>query len=171
MTGHSNNANHNAVDAIMPPRRRQHWRYLIALLLCQASNCPAHDHTSKPEITQGAAILHSDILLTGLGLDGEGVTVAVISDSFNCLGGAATGQTQGELPTEIRVLQEADCQNETTIDEGRAMLEVIHDIAPKPKLLFHAMVNNRLEQAEAKEWLVNVSRNNQFFSWRQRVKF
>ncbi|WP_140911833.1 hypothetical protein [Methylomonas koyamae] len=93
-------------------------------------------------ISQGNALIHADFARAAYDLTGEGTTVAVISDSFNCLGGADEGQANGELPPAVTVLKEANCQNEKPLDEGRAMLEVIHDLAPNAKLLFHAMGDN-----------------------------
>lgn len=100
-------------------------------------------------ISQGDAIVHADLARASYALDGTGISVGVVSDSFNCLDGAAAGRQQGELPGEVVVLQEADCSNESSLDEGRAMLEIIHDLAPKAKLLFHAMGNNTIEFSQA----------------------
>lgn len=102
-----------------------------------------------PSITQGDRMILAEQARIRDGLDDTGITVGVISDSFNCLGGADSGQQQGELPSDIIVLQEADCQNESAIDEGRAMLEVLYDVAPKAKLVFHTMGNNTTEFSQA----------------------
>ncbi|WP_190303201.1 S8 family peptidase [Methylomonas rhizoryzae] len=98
--------------------------------------------SAKNARTQGDHIIHAKQVCSKDGLSGQGVSIAVISDSFNCLGGADAGQANGELPPTVTVLKEADCQNERALDEGRAMLEVIHDLAPKANLLFHAMGDN-----------------------------
>ncbi len=118
-------------------------------LICNPLKSSQADTIPKPVISQGDALVHADLVRALHGLDGKGITVGVISDSFNCLGGAAAGQEQGELPLDVVVLQEADCRNEQAIDEGRAMLEVIHDLAPKAKLLFHAMGSNYIEFSQA----------------------
>ncbi len=57
---------------------------------------------------------------------GEGISIGVMSDSYNHLGGAANGVASGDLPTDVRVLDEFFMGG----DEGRAMIELIHDIAP-----------------------------------------
>ncbi len=97
---------------------------------------------SEPVISQGDLILGTNQARTNDALSGAGITLAVISDSFNCLGGAELGQASGELPPTVTVVKEADCKGEKTLDEGRAMLEVIHDLAPGANLLFHAMGDN-----------------------------
>lgn len=119
------------------------------ILCCAGLDVHGDNHLHQPVISQGDFLMLADQARALYGLDGAGITVGVISDSFNCLGGAAAGQQQGELPADIKVLEEADCQNENAIDEGRAMLEVVHDLAPKAKLVFHAMGNNTTEFNQA----------------------
>ena len=69
-------------------------------------------------------------------VSGKNVPVGVLSDSYNCLGGAALGTSNGELPTTVKNLQEGFCDT-VVFDEGRALMEVIHDVAPDAPLLFH----------------------------------
>ncbi len=65
-----------------------------------------------------------------------------MSDSYNSLGTAQNGIKSGELPgkgnplkhkKEVQVLEDYD--NGT--DEGRAMAEIIHDVAPAADMAFH----------------------------------
>ncbi|MFK7925026.1 MAG: T9SS type A sorting domain-containing protein [Bacteroidia bacterium] len=63
--------------------------------------------------------------------DGSGVNVGVLSDSYDFLGGAAAGITSGDLPAAVNVLQDNGSS-----DEGRAMIEIIHDMAPGAGLFF-----------------------------------
>jgi hypothetical protein len=74
--------------------------------------------------------------------DGTGVKVAIISDSYNNRGGAETGVTNGELPgpqnpnnykKPVTVHLDHNCCG---FDEGRAMAEIIHDVAPGAELGF-----------------------------------
>src|SRR5690242_14311191 len=91
--------------------------------------------------TQGDVAMRSDIARANLGVNGAGVTVGVLSDSFNCLGGASTDVTNGDL-SPVTVIQE----NQTCggippaippgTDEGRAMLQIVHDVAPGASLSF-----------------------------------
>ena len=79
--------------------------------------------------------MRADVARNRFGLDGTGVTVGVLSDSFGCIaGGVATGMANGDLPT-VTVLQE-DAPCTTGTDEGRAMLEIVHDVAPGAPLAF-----------------------------------
>jgi hypothetical protein len=74
----------------------------------------------------------------GLSQTGAGVKVGVLSDSFNYLGGAATDESDGALPSTVQVLEDLPAGGATKgTDEGRAMLQVIHDIAPGASLAFY----------------------------------
>ena len=84
--------------------------------------------------TQGDPAMRSDVARTTFGVDGTGVSVGVLSDSFDCQGGAAADLASGDL-SPVTVLQdEPGCQNGT--DEGRGMLQIVHDVAPGAALLF-----------------------------------
>ena len=89
--------------------------------------------------SQGAAVLQTD-RLNNLGLKGEGITLGVLSDSFNTAfqntsSPPATTAEQdvatGDLPV-VKVLQ--DLPNGT--DEGRAICQIIYDEAPHCQLAF-----------------------------------
>ncbi|GAB3877096.1 hypothetical protein GCM10028824_36340 [Hymenobacter segetis] len=63
---------------------------------------------------------------------GAGVTIGVLSDSFNYLGGAATDVASGDLPAAgVRVLVESG-----STDEGRGMCQLIYDLAPGAAQVF-----------------------------------
>ncbi|NJR64295.1 MAG: hypothetical protein HC772_01530 [Leptolyngbyaceae cyanobacterium CRU_2_3] len=86
----------------------------------------------------------------------------MISDSYNAQSGATTDVTTGELPGRknpkgytqpVRVLQ--DTLGLRT-DEGRAMLQIIHDVAPGAELLFHSTGNTEEDFAVAVNALVQA---------------
>jgi hypothetical protein len=95
---------------------------------------PAVAITNAGSVTsQGDAAQRSNVA-RATGVTGSGVTVGVLSDSFNCLGGAAMDVASLDLPP-VTVLQEGpDCSFRT--DEGRAMLQIVHDVAPGASLAF-----------------------------------
>jgi hypothetical protein len=68
------------------------------------------------------------------GVDGTGITVGVLSDSYNNLGGASADVASGDLPSGVIVLKDLPSGG---IDEGRAMLQIVSDVAPGAKLAFH----------------------------------
>src|SRR3954449_3121429 len=79
------------------------------------------------------------------GIDGRGITVGALSDSFDTAtddlnGGAlkihaADDIKTGDLPPEGVTVIEDDPGPGTT-DEGRAMLQIVHDVAPAAKECF-----------------------------------
>ena len=84
--------------------------------------------------SQGDPAMRANVARAAFGVTGTGVTVGVMSDSFNCLGGAATDVMSGDL-SPVNVLQDLPgCASAT--DEGRAMLQIVHDVAPGADLMF-----------------------------------
>jgi hypothetical protein len=89
--------------------------------------------------TLGDKSLRSDLVRAGYGIGGAGVKIGVISDSYNTLPNSDV--TNGDLPgignpfghtTPVEVVREYPYGPRT--DEGRAMLQIIHDIAPEATL-------------------------------------
>jgi PKD repeat protein len=83
-------------------------------------------------------------------VDGTGVAVGVLSDSYNDLGGAAADIASGDLPAAgVNVLAESTACGALIfcIDEGRAMLQIIHDMAPGADLMFHTGLQSKADYA------------------------
>jgi hypothetical protein len=99
--------------------------------------------------SQGDVALRADVARAASSVDGSGVSVGVLSDSYNTLGGAAADVTSGDLPAGVTVLSEyALCGVLVTcIDEGRAMLQIVHDLAPGSDLLFHTAMGGLAQYA------------------------
>lgn len=101
--------------------------------------------------TQGDSVLRADrvrsFIPTGLasGYTGAGVKIGVISDSYNALGGASADVSNRDLPNGIQVLRDRTGGT----DEGRAMLQIIHDVAPGAQLAFHTSGGSETELATA----------------------
>lgn len=122
--------------------------------------------------SQGDFVQHSAALRASNSLSGAGITVGVLSDSFNCYAvyaepgsgvpvsgyagyafngftaTAAMDELNGDLPPTVNVLEEAendDCLDYSSPslplppfgDEGRAMLQIVHDAAPAAALAFY----------------------------------
>jgi Ca2+-binding RTX toxin-like protein len=93
-------------------------------------------------ITEGDRAMRSNQARFNHNIDGTGITIGIISDSFNALRDASKDVRAGELPgynnpnqyfKPVRVLKD-DSEGS---DEGRAMAQIIHDIAPGAQLLFY----------------------------------
>ena len=89
--------------------------------------------------TQGVQAMGTDAFREQHDVDGSGVRVGVLSDSYDNaaevpLTTAAADVNSGDLPADVGVLDEAD---DPQSDEGRALMQIIHDIAPGAELAFH----------------------------------
>ncbi len=79
--------------------------------------------------------VNGDLARNLYGVDGTGIKIGILSDSFNVKSGYATDVANGDLPAGITILQEGPSSGE---DEGRAMAEVIHRVAPGAQILFYS---------------------------------
>lgn len=83
---------------------------------------------------------------SGLNVDGAGIKVGVLYNSFNDLGGAATDEADGALPSASNIQVLSDLSSGGT-DEGRAMMQIIYDIAPGANLAFYTAANSEQDLA------------------------
>ncbi|HEY0745469.1 MAG TPA: S8 family serine peptidase [Steroidobacteraceae bacterium] len=125
--------------------------------------------------SQGDFAQNSEIVRTKDALTGAGITVGILSDSYDCYavyaangvpaGGnagyanngftatAANDMATGDLPTSVNVLAEASCVNYGAPiqlpfgDEGRAMMQIVHDVAPGASLAFYTAENSEADFA------------------------
>ena len=108
---------------------------------------PAYAMTHTGSVTsQGDTALSAAIARTTYSVDGTGIIVGTLSDSYNCKGGAASDVASNDLPTGVAVLKdETGCGSGT--DEGRAMMQIIHDVAPGASQAFHSAFNGAADFA------------------------
>jgi hypothetical protein len=83
---------------------------------------------------------------SGLSVNGAGIKVGVLSDSFNDLGSAAADEADGALPFASNIDVIKDLASGGT-DEGRAMMQIIHDIAPSASLAFYTAFDSEQDFA------------------------
>lgn len=105
---------------------------------------PGKSPVMVPVTTQGDTAQGSWLARRRYKVEGRGVKVGILSDSYNSLGTAATGVAGAELPgpanprgytKPVEVLQ--DLAPGAGTDEGRALAEIVHDVAPAARLAFH----------------------------------
>jgi hypothetical protein len=92
-------------------------------------------HNTGSVTSQGDKAMRADLARQMYGLTGAGSKIGIISDSYNRTGGASAGVASGDLPANVQVL--ADYLQPTAMDEGRAMAELVHDVAPGASMAFH----------------------------------
>lgn len=129
------------------------WLPVQALMKAGALDSTVEISASLPQTqvgsvtSQGDPAQRSSDLRSLIQGDGTGIKVGVLSDSFNCLGGQASGVASNDLPAGIVVLEEiSSCSG--AIDEGRAMAEIVHDVAPGAQILFHTAFNGEANFAQ-----------------------
>lgn len=101
--------------------------------------------------------IRADLARSTLGVDGSGVTVGILSDSFNnTLGGAVAGagcsrtvtgmtnQGSDDLPASVVLLDDGPGG---FTDEGAAIGELIFDLAPGANQMFHSAFNSEADFA------------------------
>lgn len=135
--------------------------------ITSASTCP-----SGAVVSEGDAQLRAnEAPLPPFEVDGTGVTVGLLSDSFDRAseaadesGAVATHETEdaeaGDLPgvgntctgqeTPVNVLDDSEPEGE---DEGRAMAQIVHDLAPGANLAFATAFTSETAFAENIELL------------------
>ena len=101
--------------------------------------------------SQGEAAIRANVAMDAFGLDGTGVTVGTLSDTFDSpfpgfppATSAADDVANGDLPAGIVVLDDTAGPG---IDEGRAMMQLITDVAPGASQAFHTAAGGQADFA------------------------
>ena len=97
---------------------------------------------SNVNLNQADIALMADVARGTYGVDGTGIRVGIISDSFNARGGYAYDVSRGVLPDDVTVVHEGVSHSVLGTfaleDEGRAMAQLVHAVAPGADLFFSA---------------------------------
>ncbi|HET9864879.1 MAG TPA: hypothetical protein VFP37_15655 [Steroidobacteraceae bacterium] len=109
--------------------------------------------------TQGDRSLRANRARAESGVNGRGIRVGVLSDSYDCATGplepggpftrAAQDIARNDLPKDVLVLKDMfttpdpDCT-----DEGRAMMQIIHDVAPGASQAFYTAFESDADFAD-----------------------
>jgi hypothetical protein len=100
---------------------------------------------SNVNLNQADIALVADVARGTYGVDGTGIRVGIISDSFNALGGYAYDVSRGVLPDDVTVVHEGIPRfvddTFTLHDEGRGMAQLVHAVAPGADLFFSAFTS------------------------------
>ena len=120
------------VHAIVPPDALE---VVAALSFVRWIDLPTYSVRRTGSVTsEGDTVMRADLVRTTLGVTGKGVQVGIISDS---LCDPATSINSGDLPATITIVNSQDgCADPDARDEGRALAEIIYDLAPGVNLLF-----------------------------------
>ena len=134
------------------------------------ANLAASDHLAfaRPSLvatevglvdSQGDRSMGTDMIRANFGgLDGKGLTIGVLSDSFACDPGLLGGpryttpeedKANDDIPTDFDFVEDilADDIAPGCIDEGRAMAQLIHDVVPGADIKFHTAFGGQADFA------------------------
>jgi len=104
--------------------------------------------TAESSVVEHALDVNTPGRSTAQGILGRGITLGIVSDSYDTATGvprASVAVASGDLPgpgnpdgytQPVVVLQ--DDPSSSSADEGRAMAEIVHDIAPAARICFSA---------------------------------
>jgi Subtilase family len=100
--------------------------------------------------SEGDKALKTDIIRSKYKVNGTGILIGVLSDSFDCLNGAQGDFQSKDLPSLsnivfIRDLNKTECIAFAAQDEGRSMMQIIHDVAPGAQLAFRSAVRGQAD--------------------------
>ena len=118
----------------------------IAELPSLAFARPSRGYTRAGSVTsQGDLALRSEQARTLLGVDGSGITLGILSDTFDCAGTElAADISSGDLPSSTTVLDDSRCPG---TEEGRAMAQIVHDVAPGANIIFRTGLAGQADAA------------------------
>ncbi len=118
----------------------------------QPRSMPAQASCPTGVVSEGDAQMNVAQGRATYNVDGAGITIGVVSDSYNSAFGVTTTAAQdiasGDLPgpgnpcgfvNATNVISES--MDTDTSDEGRAMLQIAHDVAPAANLAFATAYN------------------------------
>jgi hypothetical protein len=137
-----------AADAVPEPTvARTHEALQAAPPITSASTCP-----SGATVSAGSVLMKVPSARSAYGVDGTGVKIGIISDSYGTDKAAAASQVRaGDLPGSGNPCGHAKpvriVADQPGTDEGRAMAQIVHDLAPGAELLFADAGASQIEMA------------------------
>jgi len=121
---------------------------LAALAVVKEITPPDYGQTKTGRVnSEGDGIHRADLVRSISGISGRGVKVGVISDGVNAWRAAKASR---DLPDSLEIHPGSSGRG----DEGTALLEIIHDLAPNAELAFSGPDTN-LEMVDSILWLAN----------------
>ncbi|MGF1529181.1 MAG: S8 family serine peptidase [Candidatus Competibacterales bacterium] len=121
--------------------------------------------TSQGDMAVAGDVARAAFDVVGLNaFTGEGIVVGVISDSFDARNGRASNNldddvASGDLPGAEGLVIIVDGDEGDDIDEGRAMAQIIYDLAPGVRLAFHSSNGGQANFATAIDTLASDTLN------------
>jgi hypothetical protein len=140
----------HVIDGLLPIAAIPALAHVPGLVFARSTDVAT---TAGSANSQGDAAMRADDARPAFDVNGSGVTVGVLSDSFDNggTGSYAADQTSGDLPAGV-INRSASAVG---ADEGRAMLQIVHDVAPSAGLAFHTAQGGEVAYAQGIHDLVD----------------
>ena len=140
---------YEAVRAQIPLRAVE----MLAALDAIRTIRPADQAVTRKDATSEGDVAHrANLARLTNGVDGTGIGIGVISDGVRTL---ADRQSSGDLPARVTVLPGQAGAG----DEGTALLEIVHDLAPGAELYFATGFGGQAQMAKNIEALCEAGAN------------
>ena len=140
---------YQAIRAQLPPRAVERLAALDAIRTIR----PADEAvTRKDNTSEGVGAHLANSAHTTHRVDGTGIGIGVLSDGVRSL---ADRQASGDLPARVAVLPGQAGRG----DEGTALLEIVHDLAPGAELYFATGFGGQAQMAANIEALCEAGAN------------
>lgn len=134
----------------------------------ETSEEPTSANATGLVVSQAVEVMKVDIARNLFDVDGNGINIGVISDSFDrgqdVITTADDDILSGDIPGRenpygnkipVTILDDrADNSYFNLIDEGRAMIQLIHDVAPGANFLFHSAFDRAEDFAQGIDELI-----------------
>eukprot|EP00898_Chlorokybus_atmophyticus_P006208 jgi/Chlat1/6589/Chrsp46S06086 len=137
----------------LPRERVADLHHAPALRFAVASSGP-RTNAGRAQSQGDRAMQSGALRLSVPGLNGTGVKVGILSDSYNVLHGAAADIASGDLPRSVTLLKESDMPGDS--DAGRAMMQLVYDVAPGASLYFYTANGGKAAFANGIRALANA---------------
>jgi hypothetical protein len=126
---------------------------LAALDCVRQIRPPVYAHRRIGNVTSaGDIVMRAEEMRAAFGVDGSNIRIGIISDS---LVNVSVAVSTDDLPPDVIIVNGQDGSDvPDTLNEGRAMAELIYDLAPGATLLFHAGVPTSLDMITAVRALI-----------------
>ena len=142
----------DAVRTIRPADKARTRGQTSPLPPVARSTAPDTPVTRKEDTSEGDVAHRADSTRTTHKVDGTGIGIGVISDGVRSL---ADRQASGDVPARVTVLPGEEGEG----DEGTALLEIVHDLAPGAELYFATGYGGEARMAENIEALCEAGAN------------
>ena len=140
---------YEAIRALLPLRAVE----MLAALDAIRTIRPADEAVTRKDNTSAGNVAHrANSARTTHSVNGTGIGIGVISDGVRTL---ADRQASGDLPARVTVLPGQAGSG----DEGTALLEIVHDIAPGAELYFATGFGSQAQMAANIEALCKAGAN------------